>query len=78
EAYLDWRRTGLPDLSAGPFAREDVMPLRFIYPSDELNINTTNYNAGAASLEETPYSTTDPNDSPYARPWIVQGLSTPW
>ena len=42
EAYLDWRRTGLPDLSAGPFAREDVMPLRFIYPDDEININTTN------------------------------------
>ncbi|MCK0189611.1 SusD/RagB family nutrient-binding outer membrane lipoprotein [Arenibacter sp. F20364] len=78
EAYLDWRRTGLPDLSAGPFAREDVMPLRFIYPDDEININTTNYNAAAASLEGTPYSTTDPNDSPYARPWIVQGVSTPW
>jgi hypothetical protein len=78
EAYMDWRRTGLPDLKAGPFAREDVMPLRFIYPSDELNINTANYNVGASSLESTPYSTTDPDDSPYARPWIVQGVSTPW
>jgi len=78
EAYMDWRRTGLPDLKAGPFAREEVMPLRFRYPDDELNINTANYNTGASSLESTPYSTTDPNDSPYARPWIVQGVSTPW
>lgn len=78
EAYMDWRRTGLPDLKAGPFAREEVMPLRFRYPDDELNINTANYNTGASSLESTPYSTTDPNDSPYARPWIVQSVSTPW
>jgi len=78
QAYLDWRRTGYPDLKAGPLAREDVMPLRFIYPSDELNNNTENNATGAASLEETPYSTTDPNDSAYARPWIVQGVTTPW
>lgn len=78
EAYMDWRRTGLPDLSAGPFAREDVMPLRFIYPDDEINNNSVNNSAAAASLEGTPYSTTDPNDSPYARPWIVQGVATPW
>lgn len=78
EAYMDWRRTGLPDLSAGPFAREDVMPLRFIYPSDELDNNGANNSVGASSLEETEYSSTDPDDSPYARPWIVQGLATPW
>jgi len=78
EAYMDWRRTGLPDLKAGPFAREDVMPLRFIYPSDEIDLNSANNAAGAASLEGTPYSTTDSNDSPYARPWIVQDVSKPW
>ena len=78
EAYMDWRRTGLPNLSAGPFAREDVMPLRFIYPDDEINTNTANYTTAASSLEGTAYSTTDPNDSPYARPWIVQGVATPW
>ncbi len=78
EAYMDWRRTGFPDLKAGPFAREDVMPLRFIYPSDEIDLNSANNAAGAASLEGTPYSTTDSNDSPYARPWIVQGVSQPW
>lgn len=78
EAYMDWRRTGLPNLSAGPFAREDVMPLRFIYPSEEININSANYAVGAATLEGTLYSTTDPDDSPYARPWIVQGVTKPW
>ena len=78
QAYLDWRRTGLPAFVAGPFAREDVMPLRFIYPSDEININGANYAIGASTLESTSYSTTDPNDSPYERPWIVQGVTKPW
>lgn len=78
EAYMDWRRTGLPAFKAGPFAREDVMPLRFEYASDEININSVNYANGAASLEETSYSSTDPNDSPYAKPWIVQGTGKPW
>jgi len=78
EAYLDWRRTGFPELKSGPLAREEVMPLRFIYPSDEINNNSENNAAGAASLEGTSYSTTDPNDSAYARPWIVQGVTTPW
>ncbi|MBM1105138.1 SusD/RagB family nutrient-binding outer membrane lipoprotein [Aurantibacter crassamenti] len=78
EAYLDWRRTGLPELNAGPFAREDVMPLRFIYPSDEIDNNGANYATGASTLEETAYSSTDPDDSPYSRPWIVQGVSKPW
>ena len=78
EAYMDWRRTGLPNLNPGPFAREEVMPLRFTYPDDEINNNSVNNAVGAASLESTPYSTTDPNDSPYARPWIVQGVSNPW
>ena len=78
EAYMDWRRTGLPDLSAGPFAREDVMPLRFTYPDDEINNNSVNNAAAAANLEGTIYSTTDPNDSPYERPWIVQDLTKPW
>ncbi len=78
QAYLDWRRTGLPAFVAGPYAREDVMPLRFIYPADEININGDNYQIGASTLEGTSYSTTDPNDSPYERPWIVQGVSSPW
>jgi hypothetical protein len=78
EAYLDWRRTGFPDLKAGPLAREDVMPLRFVYPSDEINNNSENNSVGAASLEETPYSSTDSNDSPYAKPWILQGVNLPW
>lgn len=78
EAYLDWRRTGFPELKSGPLAREEVMPLRFVYPSDEINNNGDNNAVGAASLEETQYSTTDPNDSAYARPWIVQGITTPW
>ena len=78
EAYMDWRRTGLPAFDPGPFARENVMPLRFTYPDDELNINTDNYTVGAASLEATSFGSTDINDSPYDRPWIVQGVASPW
>ncbi len=78
QAYLDWRRTGLPVLQSGPYAREDVIPLRFTYPSDEININTANYNEAIKSLEDTEYTTVDINDSPYERPWIVQGVSKPW
>ncbi|WP_405607982.1 SusD/RagB family nutrient-binding outer membrane lipoprotein [Polaribacter sp. Asnod1-A03] len=78
EAYLDWRRTGFPNLKSGPLAREEVMPLRFIYPSDEINNNSENNAVGAASLEETEYSSTDSNDSPYAKMWLLQGVNTPW
>ncbi|MDN3596911.1 SusD/RagB family nutrient-binding outer membrane lipoprotein [Zunongwangia endophytica] len=78
EAYMDWRRTGFPNLNPGPFAREEVMPLRFTYPDDEINNNSVNNSLGAASLEATPYSSTDSNDSPYARPWIVQDVTEPW
>jgi len=78
EAYLDWRRTGYPVLQSGPYAREDVIPLRFTYPDDEININTVNYMEGIKSLVDTPYTGDDANDSPYARPWIVQGVTKPW
>ena len=39
ESYLDWRRTGLPDLQTGPFALSSVIPVRFQYPDEERNIN---------------------------------------
>ncbi|GBF17891.1 MULTISPECIES: SusD/RagB family nutrient-binding outer membrane lipoprotein [Arenibacter] len=82
EAYLDWRRTGLPDLQTGPFALSSVIPVRFQYPDEERNINEANYNAALSSLETTSHTNDVPgkyeNDTPWSKPWILQGVSKPW
>lgn len=82
EAYLDWRRTGLPNLRPGPFARSEVIPVRFVYPDNDRNFNRENYNAALESLETTEYTDDVPgyveNDSPWSKPWILQGVTKPW
>ncbi len=82
EAYLDWRRTGLPDLQTGPFALSTVIPVRFQYPDQERNINEANYNAALSALETTSHTNDVPgkyeNDTPWSKPWIVQGVTKPW
>lgn len=43
EAYFNWRRTGIPTFLVGPgTANGTKIPLRFQYPSTEMNINGTN------------------------------------
>src|SRR5690606_36037808 len=42
EAWFDFRRTGYPDLKAGPAALRGVLPVRFYYMQDELTINRQN------------------------------------
>ena len=82
ESYLDWRRTGLPDLQTGPFALSSVIPVRFQYPDEERNINEANYNAALSSLETTTHTNDVPgkyeNDTPWSKPWILQGVTQPW
>ena len=82
ESYLDWRRTGLPDLQTGPFALSSVIPVRFQYPDEERNINEANYNAALSSLETTSHTNDVPgkyeNDTPWSKPWILQGVTKPW
>ncbi|MCM4165449.1 MULTISPECIES: SusD/RagB family nutrient-binding outer membrane lipoprotein [unclassified Arenibacter] len=82
ESYLDWRRTGLPDLQTGPFALSAVIPVRFQYPDEERNINEANYNAALSTLETTSYTNDVPgkyeNDTPWSKPWILQGVDKPW
>ncbi|MBU2906765.1 SusD/RagB family nutrient-binding outer membrane lipoprotein [Arenibacter algicola] len=82
ESYLDWRRTGLPDLQTGPFALSSVIPVRFQYPDEERNINEANYNAALSSLETTTHTNDVPgkfeNDTPWSKPWILQGVTKPW
>ncbi len=82
EAYLDWRRTGLPDLRPGPFAKSTVIPVRFVYPQENSTLNRDNYYSALNSLETTSHTDDVPgyieNDTPWSKPWILQGVSKPW
>ena len=44
EAYADWRRTGVPNLVAGPdlVTNLGMIPVRFIYPDSEQSLNSEN------------------------------------
>lgn len=78
EAWFDYRRTGIPALKAGPAAKRQVLPLRFYYMADELNINKTNANAALDKLELTSHSQADLKNSPWSKNWLVQGTGKPW
>jgi hypothetical protein len=78
EAWFDYRRTGLPALTAGPYAKRAVLPLRFYYGVNEMSFNPDNTQAAADRLETTSYTTPDGNNSAWSRPWVVQGTGKPW
>ncbi|MES2796236.1 MAG: SusD/RagB family nutrient-binding outer membrane lipoprotein [Bacteroidota bacterium] len=78
EAWFDFRRTGLPALKSGPAAKRQAIPLRFYYMRDELNINKANATAAADKLEVTPFSQADAKNSPWSKPWLIQGTGKPW
>jgi hypothetical protein len=78
EAWFDWRRTGFPDLTIGPIARRDAMPLRFIYGNDEKNRNNTNYLTAISRLEETEFTAQDGEDSSWSKFWLLQGTGHPY
>lgn len=82
ESWFDWRRTGLPELhGVSGYTQAPELPLRFYYPLEERNLNGTNVEAANANLETTSYSNFGQNgakNSPWSRPWIVQGTGKPW
>ena len=79
EAWLDYRRTGFPELTLSTeVARAPVPALRFGYGNDELNNNTSNVGTAIERLEITPYSGTLGKNSVYSRPWLLQGTNKPW
>jgi hypothetical protein len=78
EAWFDYRRTGYPDLKAGPAALRRVLPVRFYYMQDELNINRQNAEQALERLEVTPYSQADDKNSAWSKPWLLQGTGKPW
>jgi hypothetical protein len=82
EAWFDWRRTGLPELHgvAGRTLAPEL-PLRLYYPLEERNLNSTNVLDAENSLETTIYSgfgKDNPKNSPWSKPWVVQGTGKPW
>src|SRR5690606_7643148 len=42
EAWSEWRRTGHPDIVAGPVS-PGFIPQRTLYPADEMRLNEKNY-----------------------------------
>ena len=78
EAWFDYRRTGLPALTAGPAAKRKALPLRFYYMRDELNLNKANAGAAIEKLEPTANSQADGKNSAWSKPWLVQGTGKPW
>lgn len=78
ESFLDYRRTGLPELETGPASDRPVVSLRFRYGNDEYSNNASNLNAAIERLETTPYSGNLGADSPWSKPWVLQGTGKPW
>ena len=66
EAYYQWRRTGTPTFLTGPgIGNSGVIPMRWQYPSAELQTNKANYTEAV----QRQYSG---NDNINAKMWIVQ------
>jgi hypothetical protein len=82
EAWFDWRRTGYPELhGVQGRTKAKELPLRFYYMLDERNLNTVNVMEASGLLETTQYSNFGADgekNSPWSKPWIVQGTGKPW
>ena len=49
EAWSEWRRVGVPTIEPGPDTI-GFIPVRYVYPADELRLNEANYRAGVEML----------------------------
>lgn len=78
EAWFDYRRTGLPELQAGPAALRSVLPVRFYYMQDELMLNEANSEQALNNLEATGFTQADGKNSAWSKPWVIQGTGKPW
>ncbi|MGN7824841.1 SusD/RagB family nutrient-binding outer membrane lipoprotein [Chitinophaga sp. 22536] len=81
EAWADYKRTGYPNLHAGPYAKAPVLPVRLYYMLEERNLNKTNVTEAMKRLEVTSQSASGangPQNSPWSKPWIIQGTGKPW
>ena len=78
EAWMDWRRTGYPQLTVGWASYRGQIPVRYAYYNTELQNNPTNSDAAIQRLQETNYSTVDGKNSSWAKFWLIQGTNEPW
>lgn len=68
EAYYNWRRTGIPAFSqggAGIGTANNMIPLRWEYPQDEITYNSSNYQAAISSQYNG-------NDDVNAKMWLIK------
>ena len=78
ESWFDYRRTGLPDLQAGPSAKRTKLPVRFYYGTTELLLNADKAGVALDNLTPTTYSGADGANSAWSKPWLIQGTGKPW
>jgi hypothetical protein len=78
ESWSDYRRTGLPDLQAGPSAKRSKLPVRFYYGTKELRLNQARAEAAMENLGVTTYSGADGKNSAWSKQWLIQGTGKPW
>ncbi|MCO5237436.1 MAG: SusD/RagB family nutrient-binding outer membrane lipoprotein [Chitinophagaceae bacterium] len=81
ESWFDWRRTGYPDLQTGPVAQfGDKLPLRYMYPSPNLDPSyMVNYESAVSDLEPTSHVPQGQSaDHSYSRMWLIQSTGKPW
>jgi hypothetical protein len=78
EAFMDWRRTGLPALTIGWASLRGEIPVRFTYANSELEENATNAQTAISNLATTPYIGTDGANSSWSKFWLLQGTNEPW
>ncbi len=51
EPWLNWKRTGYPDLQPTPDnENNDQIPVRFLYPGEEQSLNNENYQAAVEAM----------------------------
>jgi hypothetical protein len=50
ESWIEWRRLDYPQLEPAADANPQIIPVRYPYPVNEQNVNTSNYNAAADAI----------------------------
>lgn len=79
ESWFDYRRTGFPDLQAGPISKRAALPLRLYYHIDEIDNNRDNADAAIQKLEPTQFKGEDTsNNSAWSKMWLLQGTGKPY
>ncbi|MBS1600808.1 MAG: SusD/RagB family nutrient-binding outer membrane lipoprotein [Bacteroidetes bacterium] len=78
EAYMDWRRTGLPALTIGWASYRGQIPVRFGYNNSELQNNSANAQVAIDKLIPSAYNGPDGTNSSWSKFWLLQGTNKPW